>query len=547
MDNSPQGEYDQRTGQQKTGLLTGYNVRGSTNRFASRARVIEGPKGKVLPDVVWQQCVSRLQDELPSQQFNTWIRPLQASQSGQQLTLFAPNRFIKDFVNDKFAPRIHQLLRELDSGASLNLVLEIGTVQGAEVSSQSRQRSVSQGYTASMAPAVSGYAVSGSNIAELRPAAPVQAVPSVMPNRERFAGSAAGREALQQRSRAADEPGQQHHLVDHYTFDNFVEGKSNQLALAAARQVAENPGESYNPLFLYGGVGLGKTHLMHAVGNALKQQNPEAKVVYLHSERFVADMVKALQLNAISDFKRYYRSVDALLIDDIQFFAKKDRSQEEFFHTFNALLEGGQQMILTCDRYPKEIDGLEERLKSRFGWGLTVAVEPPELETRVAILMNKAGQARIDLPPDAAFFIAQRIRSNVRELEGALKRVIASAHFTGKPVDVELIKESLKDLLALQDKQVSLDNIQRTVAEYYKIKVADLMSRRRSRSVARPRQVAMALAKELTNHSLPEIGDSFGGRDHTTVLHACRKIKELRETNSDIREDYKNLLRSLTT
>ena len=270
-------------------------------------------------------------------------------------------------------------------------------------------------------------------------------------------------------------------------------------------------------------------------------------MVYLHSERFVADMVKALQLNAITDFKRYYRSVDALLIDDIQFFAKKDRSQEEFFHTFNALLEGGQQMILTCDRYPKEIDGLEERLKSRFGWGLTVAVEPPELETRVAILMKKAAEARIDLPPDAAFFIAQRIRSNVRELEGALKRVIASARFGGRPIDIDLIKESLKDLLALQDKQVSMDNIQRTAAEYYKIKVADMMSRRRSRSVARPRQMAMALSKELTNHSLPEIGDSFGGRDHTTVLHACRKIKELRETNSDIREDYKNLLRSLTT
>jgi chromosomal replication initiator protein len=339
----------------------------------------------------------------------------------------------------------------------------------------------------------------------------------------------------------------QHNLVAGYTFATFVEGKSNQLALAAATQVAENPGDAYNPLFLYGGVGLGKTHLMHAVGNALRSNRPNARIVYLHSERFVADMVKALQLNAISDFKRYYRSVDALLIDDIQFFAKKDRSQEEFFHTFNALLESGQQMILTCDRYPKEIDGLEERLKSRFGWGLTVAVEPPDLETRVAILMNKANQVRLNLPPEAAFFIAQRIRSNVRELEGALKRVIASANFTRREVTVELVKESLKDLLALQDKQVSLDNIQRTVAEYYKIKVADLNSRRRNRSVARPRQVAMALAKELTNHSLPEIGDSFGGRDHTTVLHACRKIKELRETSSDIHEDYKNLLRLLTT
>ena len=311
--------------------------------------------------------------------------------------------------------------------------------------------------------------------------------------------------------------------------------------------MVESPGDAYNPLFLYGGVGLGKTHLMHAVGNALRQRKPDAKIVYLHSERFVADMVKALQLNAINDFKRFYRSVDALLIDDIQFFANKDRSQEEFFHTFNALLEGGQQMILTCDRYPKEIDGVEERLKSRFGWGLTVAVEPPELETRVAILMKKAEQAGINISHEAAFFIAQRIRSNVRELEGALKRVIASANFTGRPFDIDLIKESLKDLLALQDKQVSLDNIKRTAADYYKIKVADLLSKRRNRSVARPRQVAMALSKELTNHSLPEIGDAFGGRDHTTVLHACRKITELRETTSDIGEDYKNLLRLLTT
>ena len=336
-------------------------------------------------------------------------------------------------------------------------------------------------------------------------------------------------------------------LVEGYTFERFVEGKSNQLALAAAQQVAEHPGSSYNPLFLYGGVGLGKTHLMHAVGNAMRCQNPEAKIVYLHSERFVADMVKALQLNAINDFKRFYRSVDALLIDDIQFFANKDRSQEEFFHTFNALLEGGQQMILTCDRYPKEIEGVEERLKSRFGWGLTVAVEPPDLETRVAILMKKAEQSHISLAPDAAFFIAQRIRSNVRELEGALKRVIASANFTGRPFDIDLIKDSLKDLFALQDKQVSLDNIKRKVAEYYKMKVADLMSKRRNRSVARPRQVAMAMAKELTHHSLPEIGDAFGGRDHTTVLHACRKIRELRDVSPDISEDYQNLLRALTT
>ena len=484
-----------------------------------------------MPEAVWQQCINRLHDELPSQQFNTWIRPLQASSDGRCLTLFAPNRFIRDFVSDKFAERINELVREVGQEQVMDVILQIGTGD-MEAAVDTRPAAVElprqQEARAGVHPAISGFAVSGSARTEsIRPVQPrVEAVRKVD-----VGGS------LQH----------QPHLVENYTFDNFIEGKSNQLALAAAKQVAQNPGDSYNPLFLYGGVGLGKTHLMHAVGNSLKQENPQAKVVYLHSERFVADMVKALQLNAISDFKRYYRSVDALLIDDIQFFAKKDRSQEEFFHTFNALLEGGQQMILTCDRYPKEIDGLEERLKSRFGWGLTVAVEPPELETRVAILMKKATQARIDLPPDAAFFIAQRIRSNVRELEGALKRVIASAHFIGKPIDVDLVKESLKDLLALQDKQVSLDNIQRTVAEYYKIKVADLMSRRRSRSVARPRQVAMALAKELTNHSLPEIGDSFGGRDHTTVLHGCRKIKELRETNSDISEDYKNLLRSLTT
>ena len=487
--------------------------------------------------------MSRLQDELPSQQFNTWIRPLQANENCGKLHLYAPNRFIKDFVSDKFAERIYQLINEVDGQAATDVILEIGTgvavdAPSNDVSSNNVPSSDRTGESPryQSSPGVSGSAING----------PQKPEPSWSGSPQ----SAGRRQRVVSKSRRAEVEGALQHqpnLVDNYRFDNFVEGKSNQLALAAARQVAENPGESYNPLFLYGGVGLGKTHLMHAVGNALREEKPGAKIVYLHSERFVADMVKALQLGAITDFKRYYRSVDALLIDDIQFFAKKDRSQEEFFHTFNALLEGGQQMILTCDRYPKEIDGLEERLKSRFGWGLTVAVEPPELETRVAILMTKASQARVDLPPDAAFFIAQRIRSNVRELEGALKRVIASAHFTGRSIDIDLIKESLKDLLALQDKQISMDNIQRTVAEYYKIKMADLMSRRRSRSVARPRQVAMALSKELTNHSLPEIGDSFGGRDHTTVLHACRKIKELRETNSDIREDYKNLLRSLTT
>lgn len=454
----------------------------------------------------WQHCLHRLSGDIPQQQFNTWIRPLQAQWHDTGLTLSAPNRFIRDFVVERYVPLIASYLMDVVSPA----LAQVSVTVAEDVAGGARPvLSVER-------PAQRMGVVSQPAVRSSPKPAPAALVTSSS-------------------------------LVEGYTFERFVEGKSNQLALAAAQQVAEHPGASYNPLFLYGGVGLGKTHLMHAVGNAMRRQNPEAKVIYLHSERFVADMVKALQLNAINDFKRFYRSVDALLIDDIQFFANKDRSQEEFFHTFNALLEGGQQMILTCDRYPKEIDGVEERLKSRFGWGLTVAVEPPDLETRVAILMKKAEQSHISLAPDAAFFIAQRIRSNVRELEGALKRVIASANFTGRPFDIELIKESLKDLLALQDKQVSLDNIKRKVAEYYKIKVADLMSKRRNRSVARPRQVAMALAKELTQHSLPEIGDAFGGRDHTTVLHACRKIKELRDTNSDISEDYQNLLRSLTT
>tara|TARA_B110000503_G_scaffold117095_1_gene176728 strand:- start:154 stop:1641 length:1488 start_codon:yes stop_codon:yes gene_type:complete len=479
----------------------------------------------------WSYCLSRLQGDLPLQQFNTWIRPLKISVLEGALVLRAPNRFIRDFVDDKYGDLINAFLVET-SGNDFGRMSVVIDHQNAVSSLKSVPV---QG--AVMSPSHTGEAGAGS--------VSTQANTRVATSSAMFASS--NREPRNEHVASPVAPGHQHNLVRGYTFASFVEGKSNQLALAAAQQVAENPGDSYNPLFLYGGVGLGKTHLMHAVGNALRLRKPDAKVVYLHSERFVADMVKALQLNAITDFKRYYRSVDALLIDDIQFFANKDRSQEEFFHTFNALLEGGQQMILTCDRYPKEIDGLEERLKSRFGWGLTVAVEPPELETRVAILMKKASESNIPIAPEAAFFIAERIRSNVRELEGALKRVIASANFTGRPIDIDMIKESLKDLLALQDRQIGLENIKRTVAEYYKIKVADLLSRRRSRSVARPRQVAMALAKELTNHSLPEIGDAFGGRDHTTVLHACRKIKELRETSSDIREDFKNLLRSLTT
>ncbi|MBF8223578.1 chromosomal replication initiator protein DnaA [Halomonas sp. 328] len=482
---------------------------------------------------LWQQCLDYLQDELNSQQFNTWIRPLQAEEGeSNELRLLAPNRFVRDWVSDKYIKRINELLRELASGKPPKVSLTVGS-RGSVPNPQPRNL----GAPVSAAPR--------------RPSAPAVQTP---PRGDDYADEkeieALEENAPRRGERQVQVEGSLKHssgLNPNFTFETFVEGKSNQLARAASRQVSENPGGAYNPLFLYGGVGLGKTHLMHAVGNALAGRRENAKVVYLHSERFVADMVKALQLNAINDFKRFYRSVDALLIDDIQFFAGKERSQEEFFHTFNALLEGGQQMILTSDRYPKEISGVEERLKSRFGWGLTVAIEPPELETRVAILMKKADQAKVDLPHDAAFFIAQKIRSNVRELEGALKKVIADSHFMGKPITQDFIRESLKDLLALQDKQVGVDNIQRTVAEYYKIKLADLLSKRRSRSVARPRQIAMALAKELTNHSLPEIGDAFGGRDHTTVLHACRKVQSLQEESADIREDYKNLLRLLTS
>jgi chromosomal replication initiator protein len=335
-------------------------------------------------------------------------------------------------------------------------------------------------------------------------------------------------------------------LVGAFTFNSFVEGKSNHMALAAARQVAQNPRGDYNPLFIYGGVGLGKTHLMHAVGNEILKNDPNKRIVYVHSEKFVADMVKALQLGAMSEFKAFYRNADALLIDDIQFFAGKEQSQEEFFHTFNALLDRNHQMILTCDKYPKEIDGLEERLKSRLGWGLPVIIEPPELETRAAVLLKKAESLGVHLPNDCAFYIAQRIRSNIRELEGALKRVSANSKFSNKEIDIPFVKESLKDLFVISAKMVSIDNIQKTVAEYYNIKLSDLLSKRRSRSITRPRQLAMALTKELTNHSLPEIGESFNGRDHTTVLHACSKIKELRKELPSLEEDYRNLTRTLT-
>ena len=456
---------------------------------------------------LWQQCLSRLQNELSSTEFSMWLRPLKAELTDSTLTLYAPNRFVLDWVRDKYLNSITALFDEFCGADAPILRFDIGgkatkiTQMTTKVDRVVTQKVISR--------------------------------PALDP----WESSSPQQPTINHRSNV--------NLT--YTFDNFVEGKSNQLARAAAQQVASNPGGAYNPLFLYGGTGLGKTHLLHAVGNGIKAQKPNAKVIYMHSERFVQDMVKALQNNAIEAFKNYYRSVDALLIDDIQFFAKKERSQEEFFHTFNALLEGNQQIILTSDRYPKEIDGVEDRLKSRFGWGLTIAIEPPELETRVAILMRKAVESNIHLPDEVAFFIAKRLRSNVRELEGALNRVIANANFTGRAINIDFVREALRDLLALQEKLVTIDNIQKTVAEYYKIKIADLLSKRRSRSVARPRQVAMALAKELTNHSLPEIGDAFGGRDHTTVLHACRKIVQLKEENHDIKEDYSNLIRTLSS
>jgi chromosomal replication initiator protein len=475
---------------------------------------------------VWNDCLSKLQDEETVEQFNMWLRPLQGEHLENTLTLFAPNRFVVDFVEERYLSRINELVREVAGGAC-SVALKIGQAQRNRVQSKPVSSNSNNGYR------------------------------QVKQNKEKdsskksspiiIEGDAVNSPVKERRIAKVEESvDHKSNLNPNFTFDTFVEGKSNQIARAASVQVTENPGESYNPLFLYGGVGLGKTHLMHSIGNEIKRRNPNAKVVYLHSERFVADMVKAVQMNAFNEFKRFYRSVDALLIDDIQFFAGKERSQEEFFHTFNALLEGGQQMILTCDRYPKEIDKMEDRLKSRFGWGLTVMVEPPELETRVAILMKKAQQNNVVLSSESAFFIAQKIRSNVRELEGALKLVAANAHFTGSEITPLFIRESLKDLLAVHDKQVSIENIQRTVADYYKIKVVELLSKKRTRSIARPRQMAMYLSKELTSHSLPEIGDAFGGRDHTTVLHACRKIKELRETEPTIREDHNNFMRTLT-
>ncbi|WP_026294482.1 chromosomal replication initiator protein DnaA [Salinimonas chungwhensis] len=516
---------------------------------------------------LWNHCLDRLRQELPTQQFSMWIRPLSAHEEVEAVTLYAPNRFVLDWVRDKYRDKITALFSEFCGPEAPQLRLEVVSRDTRSAAPSEHPAPVQQQHQ-HRAPAPSRqdnphYQYNGqpNETAHSRPANSSgynQQTDEHRPDTgqhytEQAQSSQPHRESRPAPNRAPNvipiPEGMKHksNINPNYQFDNFVEGKSNQLARAAATQVANNPGGSYNPLFIYGGTGLGKTHLLHAVGNGIVANRENAKIVYMHSERFVQDMVKALQNNAIEDFKKFYRSVDALLIDDIQFFANKERSQEEFFHTFNALLEGNQQIILTSDRYPKEIDGVEDRLKSRFGWGLTIAIEPPELETRVAILMRKAAENRMNLPNEVAFFIAKRLRSNVRELEGALNRVIANANFTGRPITIDFVREALRDLLALQEKLVTVDNIQKTVADYYKIKVSDILSKRRSRSVARPRQVAMALAKELTNHSLPELGNAFGGRDHTTVLHACRKIEQLREESHDIKEDYKNLIRTLSS
>jgi chromosomal replication initiator protein len=436
---------------------------------------------------IWNNCLAKLEHEIPTNDFSTWIRPLQAVESSEQLKLLAPNRFIIDHIKQHFLTIIEDAVCEF-SNATLQVRFEIGSKKTA--------------------------------------AAP-------KPN-----GSA--------KSQDAKKPVRPEFLNKQYTFDTFVEGKSNVLARAASLTVSENIGKIYNPLFIYGGSGLGKTHLMHAIGNAVIQHNPNANIVYLHSEKFVQDMVKALQQNSINHFKDYYRNIDVLLMDDIQFLAGKERSQEEFFHTFNNLLDQKHQVVLTCDKYPKEIDGLEDRLKSRFSWGLPVAVDPPDVETRTAILIKKASQRGVDLDYEIAFFIAKRIPSNVRDLEGALSRVIANSTLTGRAITLEFTKEALHDMLSMQDRLVSIDNIQKTVAEYFKIRVADLSSKTRKQSITRPRQIAMTLARELTSHSFPEIGEAFGGRDHTTVINACKRVAELQEEDVKTAEDYKNLLRTLS-
>ena len=436
----------------------------------------------------WDSCLQRLQGEFSSDEINTWIKPLHPFIKDDTLQLLAPNRYVLNYVRQNLLAQIEDTVLGMDAGIE-RVVFDIGSY-GIEKDNTGARKKEAEGH-----------------------------------------------------SMDSDQPYSGGVLNPDYRFESHIEGKSNQLARAAALQVGTSPGQAYNPLFIYGGVGLGKTHLMQAAGNLMLSRDPNAKIVYVHSELFVNDMVKALKNNTMNEFKRYYRSLDALLIDDIQFFARKTQSQEEFFHTFNALLEGQRQIIITSDRIPKAITHVEERLISRFGSGLTVSIDPPELETRVAILEKKALERGFDLPSEVAFFVANTVRSNVRELEGALHRILASAGFTGRQIDIDLAREALRDILIYQQKQVSIENIQQTVAEYYRIRVSDLLSKKRSREVARPRQLAMYFAKEFTNLSLPQIGDRFGGRDHTTVLHACRKIQELLNSDSKIREDHDILQR----
>jgi len=448
------------------------------------------------PNSLWQNCLLQIQDKIPADDFKIWLYPLQADVTANSILLYASNAFVQKWVIDNYLP----LITDIAQQTSANPNLTVSIIEG------------------------------------IKPEAP-----------KAVAKSRATNTPPEEKSANSNKSTYNSNLNTKLVFDNFVEGKSNQLARAVAQKVADNPGEqTANPLFLYGGTGLGKTHLLHAIGNGIIANNPDARVVYIHSERFVQQVVTYIRDNKMEEFKKFYRSLDALLVDDIQFFSDKEKTQEEFFHIFNTLFERGRQIILTSDRYPREIEKIEERLKSRFGWGLTTAIEPPDLETRVAILMKKADENNIELPHDVAFFIGQKLRTNVRELEGALNRVKAMQEFKGEPITIDFVRETLKDMLALQDKLVTVDNIQKVVAEYYRIKVSDLKSKNRSRSIARPRQVSMALAKELTNRSLPEIGKSFGDRDHTTVLHACRKVVELRETEPDIQEDWANLIRILS-
>jgi chromosomal replication initiator protein len=463
-------------------------------------------------DQFWPLCLARLEAELSAQQFNTWIKPLAAEATEEGVSLLAPNRFIMQFIKERFFDRIEEIAVELMGEVPVELRL------GAPKNPAPRMAPARSPGAPAPAPVAMGE-TQNSPTFQAKQAAAVKAI-------------GAGHESTR--------------LNPAFTFETLVTGKGNQLARAAAEQIADNPGDpAYNPLFVYGGVGLGKTHLIQAIGNHVYQKTPQARIRYIHAERYVADIMRAYQHKAFDEFKRYYHSLDLLLIDDIQFFSGKNRTQEEFFYAFNALIEGGKQVIMTCDTYPKQIEGMEERLISRFSWGLTVEVQPPELEMRVAILMKKAEADHIKLEHNVAFFIAQNMRSNVRELEGALKRVVAYARFTHQPITMELVKEALKDILAAGNRQVTVDTIQKTVADYFKIKLSDMHSKKRSRDIARPRQIAMALAKEITQLSLPNIGDAFGGRDHTTVLHACKTIAEMRGNDADIAYDYDTLLSML--